>query len=64
MLFRSLGEPKTKEDIDSKFKLFMEGHKASKGGEALDFSDLLVLPEKTSGTSGTKEVTDFSDCIN
>lgn len=60
----AIGEPKSKEDIDTKFQLFMEGHKASKGGEALDFSDLLVLPEKTSGTSGAKEVTDFSDCIN
>lgn len=60
-LFReSAGKFKNKEEIDSKFKLFQEGHKAA--GRAGFLDDVLVQPEKSGDQPA--QTGDFSDCVN
>jgi hypothetical protein len=63
-LFReSLGEIKTKEQIDSAWKLFEGGYKSRRGGEVtVDMSDVFVQPEKAAPIKS--ESVGFSDCLN
>lgn len=57
----ALGDkPKSKEEIDTKFKLFREGLKAA--GEGDLFSDFVIQPEKHGEAHA--QAMDFSDCIN
>lgn len=55
----SIGTPKTKEQIDRDFKIFMEAYKA-KDGEAGN----IFIPEKTTTGSETTGSGGFSDCLN
>lgn len=61
-LFReSVGELKSKEQIDGAWKLFEGGYKSSRGGEAVDLSDVFVQPEKAAPIKS--ESVGFGDCL-
>jgi hypothetical protein len=65
-VFRELvGEAKTKEEVDSKFKIFIEAFKQTESGEALDFADTLHHPEAgaTAEPVGDEPI-GFGDCTN
>jgi hypothetical protein len=60
--FREMVEgAKSKKEIDDKFKLFMEGYKAT-GGEAGSSFDFMIQPEKTGAVEGAKFA--LEDCFN
>lgn len=56
-----IGTPKSKKDIDEKFKLFVEGYKTV-GGEADSYDWLATATEKTSHNTGENGLVDLSDC--
>jgi len=57
------GEIKTKEDFESKWKIFSEGY-GSHGGEALDFSFTEKGSVSEDGGSSGGDVLSFTDCVN
>jgi hypothetical protein len=58
----SLGAPKSKEQIDTAWKLFEGGYKSSRGGEAIDLSDVFIQPEKAAPVKS--DDLGLSDCLN
>lgn len=57
-----LGTPKSKKEIDEKFKLFVEGYRNSIGGEADSYDWLATSTEKSIHQVNDNSVVDLSDC--
>ena len=55
---------KNKEDINSKFKLFLEGYKSTASGEAsIDLEDFVITTEKQTLRESNKAGVSFDDCV-
>jgi len=61
--FRDIvGTPKSKKEIDEKFKLFVEGYRNSIGGEVDGYEWLATTTEKAAPHTSENGLVDLSDC--